>query len=431
MRATALRSLARSEAFSASDVIPERLSDPVPEVRLAALDALGALRADRSRARELLTDPDGLVRARAAGLLLEDARARSGDADGGVDVEGDAEAEAALARLTRSPHAEARTAAYRALASSRSAEAMSLARTGLADPTPSVRAEAAHTMTEVDPVAGIEEVIAAVDRGGDVLEAAGEAMARAPERCAPVVRRLAETATSRALESRRLGDSIDGSGDERLTLLRDSLLADSERQALVAIRAAGLLGGRGAISTALESLSADDPAQRANALEVIETIGDHDLVRPLLALWEPAPLADTHVDWRERLLLDPDDWIRSCAAWATEPARSKPDTGPPITDDRPHHRPRRFRDRDPRDAPADGACAVPAARAAVRRPAAPGPRPDRDDRVRAELRGRGHDRRTGRAGRRDAHHRVRLRDGDPAGVRTDTSRCSPSARPAT
>ena len=131
-------------------------------------------------------------------------------------------------------------------------------------------------------------MIAAVDRGGDVLEAAGEAMARAPERSAPVVRRLAETATSRALESRRLGDSIDGSEDERLTLLRDSLLADSERQALVAIRAAGLLGGRGAISTALESLSADDPAQRANALEVIETIGDRDLVRPLLALWEPA-----------------------------------------------------------------------------------------------------------------------------------------------
>jgi HEAT repeat protein len=325
VRATALRSLARAEAFSASDVIPERLSDPVPEVRLAALDALGALRADRSRARELLTDPDGLVRARAAGLLLEDAGERSSDAGGGIDVEGDAEAEVALARLTRSPHADARTAAFRALASSRSADAMSLARTGLADPAPSVRAEAARTMAEVDPIAGLEEVIAAVDRGGDVLEAAGEAMARAPERCGPVVRRLAESEAGRAIESRRLGDSIDGSGDVRLMLLRDSLLADSERHALVAIRAAGLLGGRGAMSTAIESLSADDPAQRANALEVIETIGDRDLVRPLLALWEPAPLADAHVDWRERLLLDPDDWIRSCAAWATGPAID-PDT---------------------------------------------------------------------------------------------------------
>ena len=98
MRATALRSLARAEAFSASDVIPERLSDPVPEVRLAALDALGALRADRSRARALLTDPDGLVRARAAG---HPARGRAGSraTPDGRDVEGDAEAEA-VARAT-------------------------------------------------------------------------------------------------------------------------------------------------------------------------------------------------------------------------------------------------------------------------------------------------------------------------------------------
>ena len=71
VRATALRSLARTEAFAASDVVPERLTDPVPEVRLAALDALDALRADRSRARALLRDPDGLVRARAAGILLK------------------------------------------------------------------------------------------------------------------------------------------------------------------------------------------------------------------------------------------------------------------------------------------------------------------------------------------------------------------------
>ena len=73
VRATALRSLARTEAFAASDAVPERLSDPVPEVRLAALEALDALRADRSRARSLLADPDGLVRARAAGILLKDA----------------------------------------------------------------------------------------------------------------------------------------------------------------------------------------------------------------------------------------------------------------------------------------------------------------------------------------------------------------------
>ncbi len=102
-------------------------------------------------------------------------------------------------------------------------------------------------------------------------------------------------------------------------MLRDSLSTDSERHAVTAIRAAALLRGGGAISTALESLTADDPAQRANALEVIETTGDHELIRPLLALWESGRGAVGYPDWRERLLRDPDEWIRTCAAWATEP----------------------------------------------------------------------------------------------------------------
>jgi HEAT repeat protein len=312
VRTTALRSLARSEAFAASEEIPERLTDPVPEVRLAALEALGALRADRSRARALLADPDGLVRAQAATILLEDA-----DPDGGTGPGRDADAEAALARLTRSPHADTRAAAFRALGRSRSPDVMDLARAGIADPAPSVRAEAARTMTELDPAGGVEELIASVAGGGDVLEAAAEAMSRTPARSADAVRRLAETSAIRALESRRLGDSIEIDGDDKLTLLRDSLLADSKRHALTAIRAAALLRERGAISTALESLEGDDPAQRANALEVIETIGDHDLVRPLLALWEPGRTTDTYRDWRDRLVRDPDDWIRTCAAWAT------------------------------------------------------------------------------------------------------------------
>jgi CRP/FNR family transcriptional regulator, cyclic AMP receptor protein len=312
VRATALRSLARSEAFSASEEVPERLTDPVPEVRLAALEALGALRADRSRARALLDDPDGLVRVKAATLLLEDA-----DPEAGAGPGRDADAEAVLARLTRSPHADTRAAAFRALATSRNPEVMDLARTGIADPAPSVRAEAARALTELDPAAGVEELIASVDGGGDVMEAAAEAMSRAPARSGDTVRRLAETSAIRALESRRLGDSIEIDGDEKLVLLRDSLLADSRGHALTAIRAAALLREGGAISTALESLEGDDPAQRANALEVIETIGDHDLVRPLLALWEPGSTTEPVPDWRDRLVRDPDDWIRTCAAWAT------------------------------------------------------------------------------------------------------------------
>jgi CRP/FNR family cyclic AMP-dependent transcriptional regulator len=302
VRAAALRSLARSEAFAASDEIPPRLTDPVPEVRLAALEALDALRADRSRARTLLADADGLVRARAAGILLAD-----GD---------DAEAEAALTRLTRSPHADARAAALRALAASRSAAAADLARDALSDPAPTVRTEAARTMTIVDPIGGVEELLASIAVGGDVLEAADEAMSSSPERARGPVERLAAASAARALDNRRLADSIETEGGERLDLLRDSLLAASRTDALTAIRAIALLGDDGAISIAVENLSGVDAAQRANALEVIETIGDRELVRPLLALWEPDRSHDFQHDWRERVLHHPDDWIRGCAEWA-------------------------------------------------------------------------------------------------------------------
>ncbi len=312
VRATALRSLARTQAFAASDVVPERLTDPVPEVRLAALDALDALRADRSRARALLRDPDGLVRARAAGILLKDA-----PTDGPEDAGTDPEAETILATLTRSPHAEARVAALRALASSRSSAAPDLARAGLSDPIPSVRTEAARTLTGLDPVEGVDDLLAAMAGGGEVLEAAEQAMSVSPERSRADVHRLAVASTGQAIESRRLADSIETAGDERLDLLRDSLLASSRIHAVTAIRAVALLADRGAISTALESIASEDAAQRANALEVIETTGDPDLVRPLLALWDDRRAPDFDREWRDGAIHHPDEWIRRCAEWAT------------------------------------------------------------------------------------------------------------------
>ena len=329
VRATALRSLARTEAFAASDAVPERLTDPVPEVRLAALDALDALRADRSRARALLRDPDGLVRARAAGILLKDV-----PTDGPEDGAGDAEAETTLARLTRSPHAEARAAALRALAASRGPVATDMARHGLSDPAPSVRTEAARTLTILDPVGGLDDLLEAIAGGGEVLEVADEAMSFSPERSRAHVQRLAEGSTAQAVESRRLADSIETGGDERLGLLRDSLLASSRFHSLTAIGAVALLADRGAISTALESLSSADPVQRANALEVIETTGDPDLVRPLLSLWDDRRTPDLDHDWRDAAVHHPDEWIRACAEWATEHAKedarkdAKQDQGP-------------------------------------------------------------------------------------------------------
>ncbi|HEX5936185.1 MAG TPA: cyclic nucleotide-binding domain-containing protein [Actinomycetota bacterium] len=320
VRAASLRSLARAEAFEASDEIPPLLADPVPEVRLAALDALDALRADRARARGLLADGDGLVRARAAGILLA----------GGSD----AEADAALARLSRSPHAEMRAAALRELAASTAAGTEDLAIGALSDPAPSVRTEAARTVLAIDPTAGVERLLATVDVGDGetkAFEVAAQAVAADPERAAGPVRHLAASAGACAMESRHLADSIEPDGDERLTILRDSLVDDARAHAMTAFRAIGLLHGSEQIEAALESVSAADPVQRANALEVIETIGDRQLVRPLLGLWEPSS-GRTDPDWHAKVLHHPDERIRAYARWALADARGDDHAGGAMTE---------------------------------------------------------------------------------------------------
>ena len=78
-----------------------------------------------------------------------------------------------------------------------------------------------------------------------------------------------------------------------------------------------MLGGGFELRVALDNLSVTDPGQRANALEVIESVSDRELVRPLLTMWEGATPS---IDRRDALALladDPDDWIRSCTALVT------------------------------------------------------------------------------------------------------------------
>ena len=320
VRGTALRSLARVGAFGAADGIPGLLSDPIPEVRLAALEAVAALRADAAaRARPLLDDADGAVRARAAAILLADG------ADDGV-------AEAALARLTRSPHAYARAAAYEALAASRSPEAAALAVGGLRDPVASVRAQAARAVLATDPAGGVDALLASVEGGGDVLEAAHAAVGASPDRASPPVRELAAASAAAALADRRLADSIDVGDDDRLDVLRDALLASSRDRAIVALQAIALLGDHARIDTALDSLAADDPAQRANALEVIETVADRDTVRPLVALWEADRTHEPDAAWLDAALNHTDERIRATAAWAVDPDTIDTEQGGTMTE---------------------------------------------------------------------------------------------------
>lgn len=304
VRATALRSLVRARAFGASEEVPVCLEDASAEVRLAALDALSALRADWSRARPLLADDDPLVRARAASVLLE---------RGGADPQ----AQGTFAELAASVDPGVRAAAYRALPRSRAPGSFDAALRGLDDPAPPVRVEAARALAALDTQRAAGPLLAGL--AGDpegVLAALGEVVARSDGEVHDRVRAFAADAVRRALESRRLADSIDGADDERLAVLRDSLRARAHRHAETAIRAAALLGHGSALDAALQSLSSTDPVQRANALEVLETVGETDLLRPLLGLWEPGRAPGVDPGWRDAVLRDADDWIRGCARWA-------------------------------------------------------------------------------------------------------------------
>jgi hypothetical protein len=98
--------------------------------------------------------------------------------------------------------------------------------------------------------------------------------------------------------------------------LRSSLQARAETNAVDALRATALLGDRAAVSAAIENLTVSDPAQRANAVEVIETVGEPAIVRPLLALWEPPQIGERDAHVIEQLRNDEDQWIRDCAEFA-------------------------------------------------------------------------------------------------------------------
>ena len=304
VRATALRSLVRAEAVGASEEVPALLADPAPEVRLAAVDALAALRADWARARPLLGDADPLVRARAASVLLE---------RGGADQE----AQATFAELASSSDPVVRAAAYAALPRSRAPGSFDAALHGLRDDADAVRAEAARALVALDPQAAAGPVLEALESDPEpVLDAVEGLVAALDGSVRDRVRSFAVAVVEVAVASDRLARSVDGDpGDERRRLLRDSLRARAERHAGIAVRVVALLGAGVALRAAVEGLRSTDPMQRANAIEVLETVGEHDLVRPLLSLWEPDRVGSDPA-WRNAVLGDDDRWIRSCARWA-------------------------------------------------------------------------------------------------------------------
>ena len=341
VRMTALRSLARAGDARAVPVASGALVDPEPAVRRAAILAVDTL-AHGSPAtdpiRGLLADPDDAVRAAAASALLDEPAH-----DAAVVV---------LQAMLGSDEPRARELALEALEGTASSEAFDMGALGLRDSNPRVRVAAARALATADPTRATLVLVGALDdEDGDVrralahslgrvgtsslepvlaalfdpafAEGALVALAQLPAGVPPeVVRGYAREEAARAVADFDTSLAIDPQADDRARLLHDSLTARARRQALDAFQAVALLGEGASIRFAIDNLSSHDPAQVANALEALDSFGEHTIVRPLLRLWEPVDRRSvSREQWLPRLLHDPDPWIRDCAVYLLDAPR--------------------------------------------------------------------------------------------------------------
>lgn len=339
VRAAALRGLAKADAAPAILEVADRLEDPDPEVRLQAVNAIRELagfpRGLLARIRPLLDDDHPAVRARAAGVIL------------GIGPDPGAEAE--LVAMVRGQEVEARLLALDTLSGVGFSGAFDLAAEALKDPRPSIRHAAARAIRRADPHRCLGPLIQALgDEDRYVREGVAEGIGRigAPaldptlnalsdptledgallalehlpvSQAAEPIRAYTRSRVRAALRYDRLWrgigrDGVESSGNDRQDLLRDSLRDKALTLGNRALRAIGLLGDRAAVALALDSLISEDPNQRANALETLDSSPGRELIRPLLQLWEPRETAVQGTDgWLLDLLDDPDPWLRACA----------------------------------------------------------------------------------------------------------------------
>jgi HEAT repeat protein len=315
-----------ADARSASVLVPG-LADPDPMVRSAAVR--GLVRADGARDAidTLLEDPDPSVRARAGEALLPDARARS-----------------VLAEMCRDGRAPWRAAALEALVGASGDPAMVGA--ALNDPDPSVRRAAARAVAGTQPPGSVSLLVNALgDRDDSVRNAvadalgaigtpAEDALVRAlsdPDLQAGALAALtampgpapeallayARDQVKLARHYHRIWLGARSNRNEPMQLVAHGARSRALEHGINALRGAGRGGNREAMAVAVENLSSRDPQQRANALEALEAVGDSEVVRPLLGLWDPSPDAPVAVaPLIAELLGDRDSWLRACAALA-------------------------------------------------------------------------------------------------------------------
>jgi len=341
VRVAALKGLAQSRVGSALLEISGSLSDPDPDVRCQAIVSIKQLAASSRgievHVKPLLTDANPLVRAQAA-LALLDSACHAG-------------ARETLYTMADDANPQVRAQSLNALSKCGDEPAFQLAVSALDDVHPLVRKAAAAALVEMNPPAALNHLIRHLNDddssircalaewiskiGDPALEPLVEALANPSyedgvlmaleqmpvQKAARRIRAHAETSARTALHYHQLALALEQNcgheltSDGRLALLFESLQDKSKRSGLNALRALGLVTARETVAVAVENLRSREAAQRSNAIETLDAVGDRETIRPLLVLWEAGEHSAVSLpeDWLMRLLNDPYSWLRACA----------------------------------------------------------------------------------------------------------------------
>lgn len=363
VRAAALRALAATDAVAAVQPSLARLEDPLPEVRCQAVQALrGNLhQADvLEKVRRLGDDPQPAVRARLAVAL-----AFAGDPASSMTI---------LSSLMIDPAPEVRSLAVCA-----AGECLGVAKTdrniflpviygGLTDQSAVVRG-ATETALLHPPAELVEALVRNLgDEDSAVRQEAAAALGRAGEAAleavlaalndarlkqgalqalenlpmastAGALRAVASQEVSLAVRYHRMGSGLaaldeksstgraahgEKIASERAHLLIDGLKAKARGHALNALHAIGLLTDRRTVLLSIENLQSPEREQRAYALETLESLGEPQLVRPLIPIWESVNAEARPGDGLlSEVLQDPDAWLRACGAMYASAAQDE------------------------------------------------------------------------------------------------------------
>jgi HEAT repeat protein len=347
VRAAVLAALGSAGASPALLEVSSRLRDPVPEVRLQALRELRKLspysKGLAVHLEPLLDDPDAMVRANAAAVLLGLAVSRM--------------PEEVLRELIESQDVYDRISALRACGQWPSSSCCDLIKVRLQDPDPNVRCEALRALAEIDAAAAAEPLIRALgDESRFVAAIAASLIHRAgaaalpaliagleePQLetgalqallCYPLRELQTQRGPLRAFAERKVAEirryRVLLAQQETLSLNSNAHLSDALKNRLMqsgiaAIAAAGLLSDPHAAAAAIEDLRSPNGEQKANALEMLDGLKEKAIVGEVLPLFERGIETEASdraeavdpVSFLVAVMGERDPWLRACAVYS-------------------------------------------------------------------------------------------------------------------